>query len=108
MLSKNNELIIFYTTISSKEEATFIAKKVIENQIPSCINIVDNVSSIYKWDGKLESAAEVIMLVKTLKVNSDKVYEIVKEYHSYSVPCIISFDAESHNPEYTNWLRAPF
>ncbi|MDJ1407746.1 MAG: divalent-cation tolerance protein CutA [Candidatus Midichloria sp.] len=105
MSLENNKLAVFYTTLSSKEEATFIARKIIENQISVCINIINNVSSIYKWEGKLESCNEVIMLIKTLEANSDKVCKLIKDYHPYSVPCLISFDVESHNLEFNNWLR---
>ncbi|MDJ1258044.1 MAG: divalent-cation tolerance protein CutA [Candidatus Midichloria sp.] len=105
MSLESNKLAMFYTTLSSKEEATFIARKIIENQMPVCINIINNVSSIYKWEGKLENCDEVIMLVKTLEVHSDKVCKIIKDCHPYSVPCLISFNVESHNVGFNNWLK---
>jgi len=103
-MSISDEITILYTTVSSKDEAISIAKKIIEENAAVCINIIDNVSSFYKWNDKIENSNEAIIIIKTLKTTSSNIHELIKKHHSYSVPCIISFDANSHNPEYNRWL----
>ena len=104
MSLKNNKLTILYTTLASKIDAIAIANKIIETQFGACINIIENVTSVYKWKGDIQTSSEVIMIVKTLKKHSNHIAELIKKQHSYSTSCIISFDCNSHNQEYNNWI----
>lgn len=104
MLLKNNKLTIFYITFSSKDDVIKVANRVMEAHLGTCINIVENVTSVYELDGKIEISSEAIMIVKTLKKHSRQVAELIKKHHPYSIPCIISFDCNSHNKKYNDWL----
>ena len=101
---KNLRLV--YITTENKEEAFSIGKEIIENDLAACVNIIPGMSSIYKWEGKIEEANEVILIAKTHTSKMQELTEFVLETHSYECPCIISLNiAENEgNQDYLNWL----
>ena len=97
-------MVLFYTTIATKDEALILASKIIDANPGACINIADNITSIYRWEGKIETSKEVFMLIKALKTHSKKIVELIKKYHPYTTPCILSVNCDSHNQDYEGWL----
>lgn len=102
----NNNLCFAYITTGSKEEAKKIGKALVDQSLAACVNILDGMESIYKWDGKIEEANEVILIAKTVESNMSRLTELVCELHSYECPCIISLPVsnEQGNPSYIDWL----
>ena len=85
-----DELIIIKTTIKNKVTKNDIINELIKNDYVSCINVIENVSSHYKWQGKVESEKENILFIKTMKRNEKLVYEVIKLMHDYEIPEIIT------------------
>ena len=85
-----NELIIIKTTVKNKVTKNNIVSELIKNDYVSCINVIENVSSHYKWQGKVESEKEDILFIKTMKRNEKLVYEIIRVMHDYEIPEIIT------------------
>ena len=63
--NSNAELVVAFSTAGSPEEARRIATTLVAEQLVACVNVVDNIHSIYRWQGAIESAAESLMLIKT-------------------------------------------
>mgnify|MGYP000706179356 FL=1 len=93
-----------YITTPTKKEAKKIAKILVSEKLAACCNIF-KIESLYWWKGKIERAGEYGMFVKTKKNLVEKIIKRVKEIHSYSVPCIISFDIEKGNKDFLNWVE---
>lgn len=101
---KNLRLV--YITTENKEEASSIGKEIIENDLAACVNIIPGMSSIYKWEGKIAEANEVILIAKTHTSKMQELTKFILEKHSYECPCVISLNiAENEgNQDYLNWL----
>ena len=100
-----DELIIIKTTVKNKLTKNNIINELIKNDYVSCINVIENVSSHYKWQGKVESEKEDILLIKTMKRNEKLVYEVIKVKHDYQTPEIITIAANNVDSSYSNWAN---
>lgn len=100
-------LRLVYITTKNREEATQIGKSLVEKKIVACVNIIDNMDSIYWWKGEIVTDNECILIAKTTYSNVNRLTKLVKELHSYDVPCVISFNMaeQEGNVEYLNWIR---
>ena len=96
--------IIIYVTASREDEASKIARALIESRLAACVNIISNIRSIYRWEGKLEDDNESLMIIKTKDSKFDEVQKKVEELHSYSVPEVIAFSIEKGSEKYLAWL----
>jgi len=99
------EYIVVLITAPKEEDAAKIAKELVESSFAACVNIIKNVRSIYRWQGKIEDDSEVLLIVKTRKNLFDKLIKKVKELHSYSVPEIIALPVTEGSKDYLKWLQ---
>lgn len=101
-----NNLRLVYITTKNKEEAREIGKTLVEEKLTACVNIVDGMESIYRWDGEVKTDNECILIAKTPYHNVKELTQRVKEMHSYECPCIISLQLaeQEGNMEYQRWL----
>ena len=100
-----NELIIIKTTVKNKVTRENIINKLIINDYVSCINVIENVSSHYKWQGKVETEKEDILFIKTMKRNEKLVYEVIRDIHDYETPEIITIAINNIDSSYLNWAN---
>ena len=95
---------IFIVTVNKLDDGKKIAKILIENKLAACVNIIQNVISIYEWKGKIEEDNEYILLIKTREEKSDLLIQKIQEIHSYETPEIIAFKIEKGSEKYLNWI----
>src|SRR5580693_7049514 len=95
---------IVLTTAGSEEEAGKIARYLVERQLAACVNIVPQVTSIYRWQGKVEEAREWLLIVKTTAGAFGEVRETIAGLHSYEVPECICVAIEDGAPGYLEWI----
>ena len=98
-----DELIIIKITVKNKITKNNIINELIINDYVSCINVIENVSSHYKWQGKVENEREDILFIKTMKRNEKLVYEVIKAIHDYETPEIITIAVNNIDSSYLNW-----
>ena len=96
--------MVFITT-KDKHEARAIAKGLLEKKLIACANIVKGVESLFFWEGKIDEAEEVLLVLKTKAAMMEEVIKNVKALHSYSVPEIISVNIEEGNKGYLDWIN---
>jgi len=99
-------LRLVYITTKNKQEAKSIGMKLVEEKLAACVNIVDGMESIYRWEGEIVEDTETILIAKTPYHNIDELTNRVKELHSYDCPCVISLQLSEQegNEEYQHWL----
>ncbi len=95
---------IVLTTTGSKAEAQKIARELVERRLAACVNIVGPVESVYRWKGALESAEELLCIVKTTASAVAKVKAAIKELHSYELPECVVLPIEDGSSEYLGWI----
>ena len=99
------EARIVLTTAGSQEEARKIAHALVERKLAACVNIVPQVESLYRWQGKIESATECLLLIKTQASAFDQVRAAIMELHSYELPECALLEISDGSPEYLTWIR---
>lgn len=82
--------IVIFVTASGMEEAEKISSKLIENKLAACVNMIDGVQSVFCWQGKLDNAKEVLLMIKSKKSKLAQIIKLVKSLHSYDLPEIIA------------------
>ena len=97
--------IIVFVTTGSFSEAEKIADILISKKAAACVNIIQNLESIYWWEGKIESSKESLLIIKTLQDKYGILEQIILENHSYENPEIISFKVEKGSTKYLNWIN---
>ena len=100
----DSEYIVIFITTAAGEEAGLISKVLLEQRKAACINIVSGVSSMFWWQGKIESAAESLLVVKTKKSLLEEIIQIVKSIHTNDVPEIIALPIVGGNRDYLDWI----
>ena len=96
--------IVVLVTTGSPEEAQKISSALLEQKKAACVNIMPQVSSRFWWQGKLDSADESLLIIKTRASLLDDIIGIVKEIHSYEVAEVIALPIVGGNPDYLNWI----
>jgi periplasmic divalent cation tolerance protein len=92
-------------TAANLDEARRIAEALVAERLAACANILPGVHSIYRWQGAVERADEVVILAKTRATLVDAAIARVKALHSYQVPCVVALPIVGGNPEYLRWLE---
>lgn len=96
---------IAYVTAPSEEAAKRLAKGLVEQRLAACVNVVPNVTSIYRWDGKIQEDAEVMLIIKTKTDLVDALSKYVQANHSYEVAEVISTKIENGNESYLRFVH---
>lgn len=96
---------IVLTTTGSEDEARKIASHLVEQRLAACVNVIPRVESIYRWQGKVESAQEWLLLIKTTAARFPAVRDAIRELHSYDLPECVVLKIEDGSPEYLQWLE---
>jgi len=96
--------VVVFITVSSVAEARRIAEALLKQRKAACINIMPGVDSHYWWQGKLEAAEEVLLMVKTRASLVKELVELVRGIHSYQVPEVIALPIVGGNPDYLQWI----
>src|SRR5215471_5862615 len=96
--------VLVYTTWPSIVEAERAGRTIVERRLAACVNIVPGMVSHYWWEGKIERAEEVVMIVKTRATLADRVRKAVRELHTYTTPSIMVLPVEDVDPDYHAWI----
>ena len=102
--ANSNGYVVILITAGSAEEARCISRMLLEKRKAACVNIILKISSSYRWQGKIESTEENLLVVKTRTSLADEVIDLVKSVHSYEVPEIIALPILAGNPDYLDWI----
>jgi periplasmic divalent cation tolerance protein len=97
--------VLVVTTAGSEAEAQKIAKQVVERRLAACVNIVPRIQSVYRWEGKVETAEEFLLIIKTTRARDADVQAAIRELHSYDLPECIVISMEGGSSEYLKWIE---
>ena len=94
-----------YMTAASKAEARNIGKALVESRLAACVNILDNMQSIYRWEEEIQEDSEVVLIAKTTEKLVPRLIDKVKSLHSYDCPCIVSLPVIDGYPPFLDWIK---
>jgi periplasmic divalent cation tolerance protein len=95
-----------YMTVGSKEEARKIGRELVTARVAACVNILDNMNSFYRWEGKIQDDTEVVMIAKTTEDKVPELIKKVKSLHSYDCPCIVSLPVIGGHQPFLEWVAS--
>jgi len=96
--------VLVLTTAGSRSEAQKIAQAVVERRLAACVNSIPQIQSVYRWEGRIESAEEYLLLIKTTKGHVAEIQSTIEELHSYELPECLVISVEGGSAEYLKWI----
>ena len=97
--------VVILITAGSADEASTIARTLVKEHLVACVNILSGVRSVFFWEGRVQDAAESLLLCKSRMARFPDIMERVKSLHSYTVPEIIALPIAGGLPSYLGWIR---
>ena len=95
-----------YMTAGSKAEAQKIGNALVQDRLAACVNILDNMQSIYRWEEKIQQGTEVVLIAKTTDDLVEALIDRVKSLHGYDCPCIVSLPISGGYRPFLDWVHA--
>ncbi len=99
-----DEVLLVVTTLPDRDSAQRLAHSLLENHAAACVNIMAECSSVYRWQGKVEIASEIPLLIKTTRSAYARVQELIQSQHPYELPEIIAVSVVAGLPAYLQWV----
>jgi len=96
---------ITFVTCRDARQGRRMAETLVRERLAACVTLVPGVTSIYRWEGKLERSRECLLVIKSRGALSRRLVARVKELHTYSVPEVVTVRIASGNPAYLRWVR---
>jgi periplasmic divalent cation tolerance protein len=101
-----DQFVVVFVSVGSEEEGLAISRRLVEERLAACVNLVPKVRSIYRWEGKICDEPESYLIIKTRQELFEPLQERIKGLHSYSVPEIIALPIVKGLDSYLEWIRA--
>ena len=98
--------IVVLSTCADEEEATRIARLLVDEKLAACVNVVPGVRSFYRWKGAVDSSQEFLLVIKSQRGLFDSLREAIEKAHSYEVPEVVALPIVDGAPNYLNWLES--
>ena len=100
------DTLLVITNLPDAESARALATTLVEQRVAACVSILAPCQSIYRWEGKVEEAEEVTLLIKTSAARYAALEEAIRAYHPYELPEIVAVRIEKGLPDYLAWVAA--
>jgi periplasmic divalent cation tolerance protein len=98
------EPCLVYMTASSADEAAKLAEALVGERLAACVNVIDGMTSWYRWEGAVQNERELVVLAKTRIDLVEALTARVKALHSYSVPCVVALPIAGGNADFLRWI----
>ena len=97
-------VVVVLTTVPDRETGERLAATLVEERRVACGNLLDGVTSIYRWKGAVERGSELLLLLKTRRVLVPALFERVAQLHPYEVPELVALPVEAVANAYSRWV----
>ena len=98
-------MIIIKTSSDKFDVLEKICQQVISKKLAACANILPKSYSYFFWETKIQKSKEYLIFIKTLKIREKKIYDIIKKYHNYDIPEILTLKVENIEKSYEEWAK---
>jgi periplasmic divalent cation tolerance protein len=101
---KATECLVVFVTAPSTDKAASLARTLVGERLAACVNLVERVRSIYRWEGEVQDDAEVLMVIKTRADAFERLKARVVELHEYRCPEVVALPIVRGSEAYLTWL----
>lgn len=99
-----DQYCLAYITLDALETAQKLAADVLEAGLGACVNVIPQMHSFYRWQGRIEHSQEVIFIIKTKVTHWENLTKFIAQRHPYQVPCILQIPITAGNTIFLNWI----
>jgi periplasmic divalent cation tolerance protein len=99
-------VLLCHCTCPDVETANSIARTLVEERLAACVTVQPGVISVYRWQGAVEHAQEVLLVAKTTRRRLAALHERIRTLHPYDLPELLAFEATDASPAYLAWVEA--
>lgn len=103
-MQENDKPVLIYSTFPSTESADQAGSGLVEAGLAACVNIIPGMTSVYRWEGKVERGSEAVMIIKTRASLAEPVMAKVKELHPFATPALLVVPVVGGSGDYLDWL----
>ena len=96
--------IVVLSACASPEEADRLGRLLVERRLAACVNVIPGINSHYWWQGRLETAEECLLLIKSSRERFDQLRSALEQGHSYEIPEVIALPVVDGALNYLNWI----
>lgn len=100
-----DDVLLVLSTASSSEEGIGIGRRLVEERLAACVNVVASARSLYWWQGQLQETDEAVLMIKTRRDRYPELERRLQDLHSYSVPEIVAVPIAAGLAAYLGWVR---
>ena len=101
----DSDFVFLYSTFPDEASAKRVAEALVNAKLAACVNLSAPMTSIYEWQGKLETGPEVAAFIKTRRALVEQVIAAIRPLHPYALPCFLILPIEGGNEDYLAWAR---
>jgi periplasmic divalent cation tolerance protein len=95
-----------YVTAPSRTLAVRLARMAVDGRLAACANILPRIESVYRWKGRVETAVESALVLKTRMTLVPRLIAALRKAHPYECPCIVALPIAAGNPDFLRWIEA--
>jgi periplasmic divalent cation tolerance protein len=99
-----SEYLSLYITAPLFDGADAIGRTLVEERLAACVNIIPRMHSIYRWQDKIETAGEVVLIAKSRTALFGEIEKRLRELHPYECPCLVAWPIEAGHQPYLDWI----
>ena len=99
-----DKVLIAFCTFPDADTARKIVREIIDANLAACGNVIPQIESIYRWQGKVEESKEVLLIIKTTEAAAARVKDAIREMHSYELPECIVISITDGSESYLKWI----
>ena len=96
--------VVFFTTVPDGRTGRRMARELVRKRLAACVNVIDKAVSFYRWKGRIESSAESVLIIKTVRAKSGPIDTYLKAEHPYQLPELIGLPVRSGSRGYLQWV----
>jgi len=105
-MTPKDEIIIVFTHVPNKACAEHMAQTLVSEQLAACVNISSPVTSVYRWQGNIETTEEIALSIKTTRQGYDRLADRIRALHPYELPEVLAIHVNAGSQEYLRWVAA--
>jgi periplasmic divalent cation tolerance protein len=104
-MSEVRDVVIVYCTVPDTDTGERIAAHLVEYRLAACVSLIPGVTSVYRWQGRVETQTEALLMIKTRRADYARLETAIRSQHPYELPEIIAVPVSNGLTEYLDWVR---